>query len=202
MSYLLDNEKRDWSAYRQGAIPSTSGEEPPVLEGMNHGPRRSEQDGAPAAERPLRSRSYLSAVTVIEGDIACVLGGRKLEWNEMVGAPELGRVLVNDADVSVIRAEIERRITVGKDRLGRPLGLALSASDVHAAVIQLAHAAPYHPVREYLSSLQWDGARRIQRVPSEIFRADPTDAHLTMTEKWFIAAVARPLSPGARSIRC
>jgi hypothetical protein len=152
--------------------------------------------GAPAT-RPLRSRSYLTAVTIISDNLRGVLGPGRLELNEMTGLPELGRRPLTDADESRIRSEIERRFVGGKDKQGNELGLSLSVGDVHDACAQVAAANPYHPVREYLGSLTWDRVERIAYLP-DLLGAVRSELNQTLLRAWMIAAVARVMRPGCQ----
>src|SRR5215468_1385312 len=81
--------------------------------------RRAVANGEPnPAAKPLRSGSYLTAVTVIRNNTADVLEGRALRFNEMLGCPMLGAEPLRDVDVSRVRAETERRIPAGEDKQG------------------------------------------------------------------------------------
>jgi predicted P-loop ATPase len=70
------------------------------------------------------------------------------------------------------------------------------------AIYTVASERTYHPVREYLSALEWDGDPRIERVITDIF-GTPTsqarDLDHAMVRKWFIAAVRRALHPGIKA---
>lgn len=84
------------------------------------------------------------------------------------------------------------------------------------AVLHAAHEAPYHPVREYLEALRWDGVSRLPRLLAEYWgvasthsaaslrREDPWAAarqeryfQLAGT-KWLVGAVARIFRPGCK----
>jgi putative DNA primase/helicase len=56
----------------------------------------------------------------------------------------------------------------------------------------------YHPVREFLSRLEWDGVSRIASVLEEILGVEPTELSQAMMRAWFISAVARPMKPGCK----
>lgn len=56
----------------------------------------------------------------------------------------------------------------------------------------------YHPVREYLNSLTWDGAKRIERVFIDFLGAEDTEYIRTVTKKSLVAAVARVMDPGCK----
>ena len=147
--------------------------------------------------RALRNHSYLSAVTIVEQNLKGVVGG-PLSLNEMTATPMVGARPLVDADFSRIRGEIERHFVGGEDKDGNKLGLSLCLDDVRNAVLQAALASPYHPVRQYLNGLQWDGEARLSRYAVEILGAAPTPLNTAMLRKWFISAVARPLKPGCK----
>lgn len=155
-----------------------------------------EQTPETDGHRPLRSRSYLTAVTIIEGNIKGVVGAR-IELNEMTGMPEIGRRVLRDADESKIRAEIERRFVGGIDKDGKQMGLSLSTGDVHDACVQVAADHSYHSVREYLESLKWDGVERLAYVP-ELLGAERTELNMALLRRTLISAVARVYKPGCK----
>lgn len=150
------------------------------------------------AFRPWRSRSYLTAVDIIEKNARDVLDGRRLEFNEMTGRIELGRQMLKDSDESRVRANIEARFTGGQDKNNNEIGLQLSLSDVSAAIAQVAHSRAYHPVREYLLGLTWDGIDRLDHVAADILNAADTPLNRMLIRKFFISAAARPIDPGCK----
>lgn len=152
----------------------------------------------PPAARKL-SYSYLSVLTVLRQNLGGVLAGRAVRWDEMRRAPTIDGRELRDVDVSAIRAEIEERIPIYLDKHGEPTAwLTASSADVRAAVEQVAAERPYHPVRDYLSSLVWDGTPRIALVPSVILRAEDTAINRALIRRWMISAVARPMRPGCK----
>jgi len=56
----------------------------------------------------------------------------------------------------------------------------------------------YHPVRDYLDSLEWDGTERLDRLFIDLFGADDTEYTRAVTRKAFTAAVARIYTPGCK----
>lgn len=94
---------------------------------------------------------------------------------------------VSDGDIARIREDLERRFFV-----------AFTTETIHTAVLMVAEERRFHPVREYLRSLVWDGERRICRVLTEILRAQDDDLHQLFVGRWFISAVARALRPGCK----
>jgi len=81
------------------------------------------------------------------------------------------------------------------------------------AVLAVAHQKTFHPVREYLEGLQWDGTARLPLLMSDYFGAisTPATAALEAAEmvelsiylrllsiKWLVGAVARVMEPGCK----
>lgn len=56
----------------------------------------------------------------------------------------------------------------------------------------------YHPVRNYLQSLNWDGKKRLERVLADYMGADDSEYSSTVFKKWATAAVARIFDPGCK----
>ena len=56
----------------------------------------------------------------------------------------------------------------------------------------------YHPVREYLNSLRWDGTARMERVIIDALGAEDDALTRAMTRIWLTAAVARIFEPGIK----
>lgn len=56
----------------------------------------------------------------------------------------------------------------------------------------------YHPVKDYLNSLQWDGKKRLERVFIEYLGSSDNHYTRTVTRKTLVAAVARIFKPGCK----
>lgn len=84
------------------------------------------------------------------------------------------------------------------DFLGRMHGVHVSANVVDAAVVQAAHRNPFHPVREWFDSLQWDGENRLTKLFSRYFGAEDTPYHRGIARCWMVSACARTYQPGCQ----
>lgn len=60
------------------------------------------------------------------------------------------------------------------------------------------HENSFHPVRDYLDSIHWDGVPRIETLFIDYLGADDTKYHRCATRKWIIAGVARIRDPGCK----
>tara|TARA_Y100000310_G_scaffold209396_1_gene210003 strand:- start:302 stop:1543 length:1242 start_codon:yes stop_codon:yes gene_type:complete len=67
------------------------------------------------------------------------------------------------------------------------------------AIKTAAHAHAYHPVREYLNALKWDGRKRIHMWPTIYFGAPDTEIGGLMGQWWLVSAVARIFKPGCKA---
>jgi len=79
------------------------------------------------------------------------------------------------------------------------LGWTAGADVTHAACLTAAEANPCHPLRDYLTTLRWDGA---PRLPTwlQTYAGAPDEPTTTCIGTWsLIAAVARILQPGCQA---
>lgn len=116
----------------------------------------------------------------------------KLRLDEMRGAVTLAGLDVTDAAVSAMRVDIEQRYAI------QP-----GDAETARAVQLVASTNGFHPVREFLTRLKWDGVARLDDVASKILRVradSEEEAALArlLVRRWFISLVTRPLSPGCK----
>jgi putative DNA primase/helicase len=72
------------------------------------------------------------------------------------------------------------------------------ASKVKDALVVVAMENQFHPVRNYLSGLAWDGQLRLDTLLVDYFGCENTPYMRAATRKWFVAAVARVMNPGIK----
>jgi predicted P-loop ATPase len=77
----------------------------------------------------------------------------------------------------------------------------IGATDHMAATAVQAAAQDhsYHPVRDYLASLRWDGANRLESFAATYLGAEDTPYHAAVGRCLFLAAVARIMQPGCKA---
>lgn len=63
-------------------------------------------------------------------------------------------------------------------------------------VVMLQHG--FHPVRNYLNALKWDGVERAEKIFVDFMGAECTAYTKCVTRKWLAAAVARIMNPGCK----
>lgn len=73
-----------------------------------------------------------------------------------------------------------------------------SEKDLQSALELAMRANAFHPVREYLTSLTWDGVPRLETVFCRHLGAEDTHFVRVVTRKWFCAAVNRVMRPGSK----
>jgi predicted P-loop ATPase len=100
--------------------------------------------------------------------------------------------LVRDRDMDCIRHwfEVEK-------------GVQLSKQNVIDAVRMVADRHAFHPVRDYLEGLTWDGTPRVHRWLEDYANVHPENAEhealvRCVAKKWLVSAVARAMDPGCK----
>jgi hypothetical protein len=78
------------------------------------------------------------------------------------------------------------------------LGPDWGADDVRGYAAGAARLTEWHPVREYLRGLRWDGAPRIWSWVPRFYGAPDTDLFREIGARWLIGAVARVMRPGCK----
>lgn len=75
-------------------------------------------------------------------------------------------------------------------------GIKLTDRDLKGAVNMVASESAFHPVREYLSGLRWDGRPRIDSLFVDYFNAPDTPYTRSVARLFLAAAVCRVFEPG------
>lgn len=112
--------------------------------------------------------------------------GKQIRYNELSGLTEWCGEPLRDTDYVDIQTMIEHA------------GFNPSATSIPAAVARTALYNKYHPVREYLDALKWDGTKRLDRFLHILFGTADTAYERAVGAKWMIGAVARVYQPGCK----
>jgi predicted P-loop ATPase len=119
-------------------------------------------------------------------------------YNEMLSAPLLMEALEDEPDFAP-RPVTDVDVGVVQERL-QHLGLKrLSKDIVHQAVDVRAHEHRFHPVRDYLHGLEWDGIARLENLFPDYFGAEVTKYAQTIGPLFLISMVARIIEPGCKA---
>ncbi|WP_169925656.1 virulence-associated E family protein [Gluconobacter japonicus] len=82
--------------------------------------------------------------------------------------------------------------------LARSHGLSFSVQQVSAAIQATAEENSYHPIREYLDGLEWDGVPRLEHWLHDFLGAEQSDYVAGIGRLFMIAMVARVMKPGCK----
>jgi predicted P-loop ATPase len=94
---------------------------------------------------------------------------------------------ITDDDVASIQSYIQR------------LGIKIGKDVAHQAVDYRARECAYHPVRDYLASLVWDGTPRLETLFIIYFGTEDTPYIRGIAPLYFKAMVSRILNPGCKA---
>lgn len=95
-----------------------------------------------------------------------------------------------DADDANLRVWLEKNYDItGKEKINDALTAVLTRHS-------------YHPIRNYLNALQWDGVPRLDRIVIDYMGAEDNELNRAMSRKHFTAAVARVFNPGCKYDYC
>jgi predicted P-loop ATPase len=85
-----------------------------------------------------------------------------------------------------------------RHKMEAALGLVAPRLLVVDSLTDFAHANRYHPVRDYLGSLQWDGVKRLDTWLVAYGKADDSEFNKAVGALMLIAAVRRVRQPGCK----
>lgn len=78
-------------------------------------------------------------------------------------------------------------------------GIGVGPLVVAQAAVTAAKDAPYHPVRDYLRRLEWDGRNRLEQFAANYLGADDSRYAAAVGQCLHIAAAARIMQPGCKA---
>lgn len=77
-------------------------------------------------------------------------------------------------------------------------GMHVGTERVREVAQYIARQHCYHPVREYLEALRWDGVDRLPGLLSRYAGAEDSELHAVLGERWALSCVARVMQPGCK----
>ncbi len=81
-------------------------------------------------------------------------------------------------------------------------GIFVSAEITGQAVEAVAREHPFHPVRQFLKDLTWEGVHRLHSWLADYLGVDPSPYAAAVGSRWMISAVARVFEPGCKADCC
>lgn len=112
--------------------------------------------------------------------------GSAVRYNELSGVVEWRGEPLRDADYVDIQMMVEKA------------GYPPNKTDIPAAIARLAFDHSYHPIRDYLNGLKWDGVTRLNKFLPILFGTPDTSYENAVGVRWMIGAVARIYEPGCK----
>ena len=77
-------------------------------------------------------------------------------------------------------------------------GIGVNVQVAASAAEAVAKDATFHPIRNYLNDLKWDGTKRVRQFAETYLGAEASDYHRAVSHVLFVAAVARIMRPGCK----
>lgn len=120
-------------------------------------------------------------------------------FDEMLKAPLLVRPLPGGDNDHTVRPVSDNDVGIVQDHLQRAGLHRLPKDTTHQAVDLRAQECAFHPVRDYLSGLEWDGRLRLETWLSEYFGTENTLYVAEIGRMFFVAMVARIFASGCKA---
>ena len=173
----------DWIARHPGETPDLSG-----IPDRDDEPEQSNPDWISLLDRTPTGRLTPNARSlglILRNDPSC----QALRYNEFSKLIFVGDRALEDSDLFVLAEKIETSY-------GR--GSTVPIARLREAVEAVSAERPYHPIREWLASLVWDGIPRLDDLMSRYFGVEDTPYGRAVGKNSLIAAVARIRNPGSK----
>jgi putative DNA primase/helicase len=111
----------------------------------------------------------------------------RIRYNEMSNNICIDEVDVEEFAAIKIKAQMEHHFS---EKVG--------TNELTEALVVVAMNNRFHPIKDYLSGLKWDGIRRVNLFFSNYFGADYTEYTDAVSRSFLISAVARIMKPGCQ----
>ena len=116
-------------------------------------------------------------------------GTKSLKYNEFSGQIQIGETMIDEPVLFRLAEQIET--IYGQ-------GCTVPQASLRKAVEAVAHEHPFHPIRDWLDGLSWDGISRIETLFAVYFGARKSPFSLAVGRNFLVGAVARIFSPGVK----
>ncbi len=118
-------------------------------------------------------------------------------WNDFSNRPVILRAYPGRTEDKLPRDLTDNDVTLATEWLQRHTVL-VGSTITREAIYTVASDQRFHPVRDYLHKLVWDGTHRINHWLTDHLGADDTQLHQAFASKWLIGMVARVEKPGCQ----
>jgi len=128
----------------------------------------------------LQNDTRLKGVIAIDEFRNNLVKRKRFKWDKE------HRYLFSDTDEAYVRRYLERKYgIIGNGR-------------VKDAIDITGMDNIFHPVREYINGLNWDGKQRLDTLLIDYLGAEDNEYVRAVTRKWMVAGVARTFEPGCK----
>jgi len=110
----------------------------------------------------------------------------KIKLNELSNSEEFDGKIMQQINYDYIQRIIEKEYGIYNEK------------KVASAIRSVAAENKYHPIKEYLNSLKWDGIKRADTAFADYFGAEPSDYHAMCIRLILFAAIERVFNPGCK----
>ena len=97
---------------------------------------------------------------------------------------------IRDNDMANLRYFVDCRYMINNEK------------NLKGAILKVACDNPYHPVRDFLNRLKWDGVERIHELLPRYLGAERSDYTTAVTQLLFNGAIQRVFNPGCKFDYC
>ena len=115
----------------------------------------------------------------------------KIEFNELTQMRTLDRKEWKDVTENRIKLHLEKEYSLNT-----------SIDGINQVCSIIADDNPYHPIKEYLESVRWDGIHRLKSVFTDFLGATDNIYTQSVAVITFVGAVARVFEPGVKFDTC
>ena len=170
-------------AYFPQTLPATAGGFPPLVKNRDDKPIPNLANCCLLTSQAFPATFRLNTFT------------GKTEVHHALPSPVTGQPMAQDGP----RELTDSDYTAVSSALARSHGLSFSVQQVSAAIQATAQENAYHPIRNYLDGLQWDGVPRLEHWLHDFLGAEDSAYTAGVGRLFMIGMVARVMEPGCKN---
>lgn len=147
-------------------------------------------DGTPAPQKLVPKNTQLNVFNILRSDPrwAGNIRFNSFDFRLYVQLPDADK----PSEVSDVTA------TMAVLWIEQVYELATEETKVAKAMAAIGDEFSWHPVRDYLRDLRWDGVERLPRLVSHYLNGVDTEINAAYGRCWLVSAVARVMDPGCK----